>query len=200
MNLIVALLVSSISAQRFSLPRNSCTTDRDVGNPVNFLHIFQESNAHLWDFNNFKTDFAFLGQFITPHSDRVHQTNSYAFLVKDSEILPPVNYLFLVEALFTSGSGSSPLTLKRINKLGRFAVGAHSEVVQIASNFFGSVVEGLEDFLTNVTTFDNSARPQGAREVNKGCSPLTKLEFAYFYYMFTNYYKDGSLPKAPTVS
>lgn len=54
----------------------------------------------------------------------------------------------------------------------------------------------VDQFFLNTIRAYNPNNYQGVYKLNDAknttCSPLTKMEYSYFYYLATNYYKDGA--------
>ena len=167
--LCVLAIASGVSAQPL------CPRSPDVGNYINYLHLFKEEADTLLNFYNAKTLVeAFYEDITTVGSTRHHKI---AFRVTDSNY-PQKTWIFAVWAKLDSNDVL--LDIYNFTKfrslpddLGNPVVILQRPNAEYLKSFF--ILGALPTFL------------------NINCSlSVIKLEYMYFYYMFANYYKNGS--------
>ena len=179
---------------------SQCLADSEVGNPINLFHIFQEQTIHLWDANNVGSDFRYLGSNLiaaaAPSTDKRYQ---FAYMIRDTENGADMYNLFPIEAVFApSATQATVLVLKEVTKFGKLLIAKTRPAISSTAAFDLKVQQLLNLFfelptwtmsVTNILSlFDPLYGVVAANSASQTCSPFTKMEFGYFYYMYANYY------------
>ncbi len=175
-----ALCILLIASSTFAQPL--CPRSREVGNFINYLHLFKEEADSLLSFYNAKTDVTMIHQFIGP---LVFGRRSYrvAFRVVDSNS-PSKSWIYGVSARVNAAN-----VITEIRNFGKARSLPNDPANPDVSKQFPD-----RDYIKSL--FALIANPV------LGPIPcynsVIKLEYDYFYYMFANYYKNGSGTNAPT--
>ena len=143
----------------------SCPQDPRVGNPINYVHLFKEQNDLNWDFYNTKTNYTLV------YMDRVNllantYKNRIVLRLIDTN-LPSRQWLYLIDIRYDANDFI--LQIDKFAKIRSDGVAAND--LAIVKAFFSDLTIALP--------------------VPGNCC-LAKLEYINFYYLFANYYKDGS--------
>ena len=159
------LLTMAIAISLAPTFQQSCPQDPQVGNPINYVHLFKEQTDLDWDFYNTKTTSQLVYQDIVnlPLNNTRHRI---AFRVSNSN-LPVRIWLYLVDIRYDANG-----YISQIDKLSR----VRSDGTPINDQ-------------TILATFFND--PTLTLSTPGNCC-LAKLEYINLYYLFTNYYKDGN--------
>ena len=144
-----------------------CPTDPKVGNPINFVHLFKEQTDLHFDFYNTKTTFSLVYQqnvaASTGTTSSTVTQQRIAIRITDSS-LPVRSWLYMVDISYDTNG-----FIQQINKQGKIrSTGTNDQAIVQA--FFGD----------NTVTLGAAAN----------CC-LAKLEYINFYYLFSQYYKNG---------
>ena len=161
----VLLLIAATFAQPL------CPRSKEVGNFINYLHLFKEEADTLLSFYNAKTNVEVL--FNTPATLAGATDHKVLFKVTDTNV-PKKVWIYAVWAKLNS----SQVILDIVNFM-KFRYINDADVNSIASELFKIPVV------------------VGAPLTTKCFTSVIKLEYDYFYYMFANYYKNGLGEKDP---
>ncbi len=150
-----------------SFNAQACPEDLAVGNPVNYVHLQKEQIDGDWDFfNTLTTADNLIMDVVATATEEAHRIS---FRVTDSN-LPNRYYLYLVEIVYS-------ITTKVFLRVENFqrrrlyddaTLAADSDTIE--ADLWGAALTG--------TAADTTC-----------C--VYKLEYIHFYYLFTNYFKDG---------
>ena len=147
--------------------QQSCPTDPKVGNPINFVHLFKEQTDLHFDFYNTKTSLSLVyQQNVAAANSTTPSTGTQQRIViriTDSS-LPVRSWLYMVDITYDTNG-----FIQQINRQGKIrSTGTNDQTIVQA--FFGD----------NTITLGAAAN----------CC-LAKLEYINFYYLFSQYYKNG---------
>lgn len=154
-----------------------CPRSADVGNYVNFFHLFKEDDDALLSFFNAKTEVLLVYQHVSSSGGLTR--HRLAFRVIDKNF-PPKTHLYLLLVRFNPSG-----LIEQIDRAARFrsTETATQKDVDAINSFF--------DVNINLGQLPNYQEP---------CyNDIIKLEYDYFYYMYAHYYKDGRGLEAPLV-
>ena len=170
------LIASSALAQPL------CPRSREVGNFINYLHLFKEEADSLLSFYNAKTDVTLIYQFI---GNLVFGRRTYrvVFRVVDSNS-PSKAWIYGISARVNA---QNIITEIRNFGKGRSRPNNPAAVDPADQNPDAFYVRSLFALLATPTLAPIPCY-----------NSVIKLEYDYFYYMFANYYKNGSGSNAPT--
>ena len=158
------LLFATIAAVLTPTMQQSCPQDPQVGNPINYFHLFKEQTDSDWNFYNTKTTQKLVYQQIIPLAGGVER-HIIVFRLTDSN-MPTREWLYMVDIRYDAN--------KFIAQIDRQA--------KIRSNGVSAAdTTKLQKFFDDATI----TLP------TPGDCCLAKLEYINFYYLFANYYKDG---------
>lgn len=155
----------TIAAALMPTLQQSCPQDPQVGNPINYVHLFKEQTDLDWDFYNTKTTYQLVYQEVI-NLVGLARRHRIVFRVTNTN-LPVRHWLYMVDIRYDANG-----FINQIDRLGRVRsdnVIANDQVIVRAF-------------------FDDAGITLPAAPGN--CC-LAKLEYINFYYLFTNYYKDG---------
>ena len=159
MKFFVALLVASSALALVGT--DECPKTAQVGNYINYLHLFKEETDNLWNFYNANTVATLVYQNVAAPNHKV------AFQVVDSNRQAPRTWYYYVWATFKTNE-----VLESVYKFGKFSDKGTTINNSILKEFFELATAPT---LATINCYDS----------------VIKLEYIYFYYMFTNYYKNG---------
>ncbi len=166
----ILLIVSSTFAQPL------CPRSREVGNFINYLHLFKEEADSLLSFYNAKTDVTLIYQFIgnLVFGRRVHRV---AFKVVDRNS-PSRTWIYAVSSRVNAAN-----VITEIRNFGKFRSRPDDlSQVDLTKKFpDAAYIQSLFALINPITL-----------TVIPCYNSVIKLEYDYFYYMFANYYKTGS--------
>ncbi len=160
----ICLILAVIAAVLVPTMQQSCPQDPQVGNPINYVHLFKEQTDLDWDFYNTKTTYQLTYQEVIslPASYTRHRI---VFRVTNSN-LPVRVWLYMVDIRYDPNS-----FIYQIDKLARVrSDSVPANDLALVRAFFGDATITLP---------------------TPGNCCLAKLEYINFYYLFANYYKDG---------
>ena len=158
----VLLLLATLAASHMA---QTCPQDAKVGNPINYAHLFKETTDFHWDFYNTRTTPVLLFQ-DSANIATGGARHRIVFRVTD-ENLPKRNWLYMVNVRYDANNYLSQIDgYAKVRSDGA----AVTDTARIIA-FFGDNTISL-------------AAP--------GNCCLAKLEYINFYYLFAQYYKDGS--------
>ncbi len=150
-----------------------CPRSKEVGNFINYVHLFKEEADTLLSFYNAKTSVAVLySSSILTGTVTDHRV---VFRVTDSNI-PRRTWIFAVWVKLNAQQ-----VIEEVVNFMKFRYISDPDTIAIANDLFKNQVTVT---LTNVT--------------GNCFLSVIKLEYDYFYYMFANYYKNGDGIKNPT--
>ena len=163
MKLLVCCLVLALTTNIIS--PQSCPQDPRVGNPINYVHLFKEQNDLNWDFYNTKTTYTLVYM-----EKKTLLANTYrnriVFRLIDNN-LPSRQWLYLIDIRYDANE-----FILQIDKFAKIrSDGVPANDLAIVRAFFNDATIVLP--------------------IPGNCC-LAKLEYINFYYLFANYYKDGS--------
>ena len=172
MNFVVVLLIAS-SALALTSP-DECPKTAQVGNYINYLHLFKEETDNLWNFYNANTEaFLFYHTIIAVASNPPETHHKVLLKLVDTNRQAPRTWFYMIWAVLNENS-----VLKNVSKFGKFSDKGATANDLLFNTFFQVV--------TNMPT------------VKIDCyEKVIKLEYINFYYLFTNYYKNGLGETAP---
>ena len=159
----VLLLLAALTASALA---QTCPQDAKVGNPINYAHLFKEQTDFNWDFYNTRTASALIFQDSTniPIGGSRHRI---VFRVSDDN-LPKRAWLYMVNVRYDANAYLSQID-------------GYAKVRSDGSN--------ITDLPRIMAFFSDTSITLAAAPGN--CC-LAKLEYINFYYLFAQYYKDGS--------
>lgn len=164
-----SLLFVTLALIALPTMQQTCPQDPKVGNPINFVHLFKEQTDLHFDFYNTKTSYGLVFQDNLPTTAGTVSTGArqrIVFRITDSS-LPVRAWLYMVQIRFDANS-----FISQIDEFGK-----------IRSDGVVANDQAKIQAFFNDTTIVVSA--------NAGNCCLAKLEYINFYYLFTNYYKNG---------
>ena len=172
--LCVLLLAANISAQPL------CPRSKDVGNFINYLHLFKEEADTLLSFYNTKTTVEVIYEDFGPISD-LSRNHKIAFKVTDNNH-PKSTWVYAVWVQFEA----TTLVIKQVYNFAKF-------------RFLPDITVGLVTVNPNAEYLKSLFALVAAPAITSiTCSQsVIKLEYDYFYYMFANYYKSGLGERKP---
>ena len=160
----ICLILAVIAAVLVPTMQQSCPQDPQVGNPINYVHLFKEQTDLDWDFYNTKTTYQLTYQEVI-NLAASYTRHRIVFRVTNSN-LPVRVWLYMVDIRYDPNS-----FIYQIDKLARVRSDS------VAANDLALVRAFFNDAAIVLPTPGNCC--------------LAKLEYINFYYLFANYYKDG---------
>lgn len=105
----------------------------------------------------------------------------------------PKSWFYAIQVLYDEGD-----ILQKVERFARFRVYENPQNQEMANHINQLVIDNF--FHYKIRGFNSDGDDDyeehylyGLHEAHKTqCSPLTKMEYDYFYYLYTNYYKDGA--------
>ena len=157
------LLFVTIATMLAPTMQQSCPQDPQVGNPINYAHLFKEQTDLHWDFYNTKTDVELVYQEVIALGGG-GERHRIAFRITDTN-LPVRQWLYMVDIRYDANN-----FIDQIDRLAKIrSNGTTGFDETLLQNFFDA----------------------GITLPTPGNCCLAKLEYINFYYLFTHYYKDG---------
>ncbi len=164
----VLLLIAASFAQ------NLCPRSKEVGNYINYIHLFKEEGDSLLSFYNAKTAVEVVYQsVVTTVVAPIITDHRIVFRVTDNN-LPRRVWIMAVWVKLNSDR----VIIDVVNYM-KFLNRADPDTLAILRDVLQENVAALTPITTNCFT------------------QVIKLEYDYFYYMFANYYKNGLGERAP---
>ena len=164
------VLLSSIVTLLATIHSQSCPQDPIVGNPINYVHLFKEQTDSDWNFYNTQTvdSLVYMDSVVTAGI-----TVQRIVLRITNSNLPVRQWLYMVQVTYDVN-----LFISQITYLGRVrSTGVAATDLTLIRAFFNDVTIVL---------------------ATAGTCCLSKLEYINFYYLFSNYYKNGLGTNQPT--
>lgn len=149
--------------------QQTCPQDPRVGNPINYVHLFKEQTDSDFDFYNTKTTFSLVFQDNTVQTTNNVTTGSRQRIVIriTNSNLPVRSWLYITNIRYDTNN-----FIFQIDQSAKIrSTGVAATDLALIQAFFA----------------DPTIVVAGA----PGTCCLAKLEYIYFYYLFTNYYKNG---------
>lgn len=164
--ILVAVALLQLTSQQ------TCAQDPKVGSPINYVHLFKEQTDLHFDFYNTKTTFSLLYQqnVNAANNGNAGTTSNgsqqrIVMRITDST-LPVRSWLYMIDIKYDANG-----LITQIDRQGKIrSNGTSSSDLALVQNFFGD----------NTITLGAAAN----------CC-LAKLEYINFYYLFSQYYKNG---------
>ena len=156
------LVFVTIAAFLAPTMQQNCPQDPQVGNPINYVHLFKEQTDLDWDFYNTKTTYELVYQEVVALAGGAER-HRIVFRVTNSN-LPVRSWLYMVDIRYDAND-----FISQIDRLARVRSDPATDLA-VVNAFFGIALAALPA---------------------PGNCCLAKLEYINFYYLFTNYYKDG---------
>jgi hypothetical protein len=174
--------------------QSQCPVHGKIGNAINFVRLFKEQADSDWNYQNLQTEFKLRLHQISPKKGD-GATHRIVFEVQE-EKSPKRAWLYCIEARYDEAE-----ILMEIQKFARFRLYTNDKDSDFAERMNQLVVDNFFHYKPRLMNSDQDkdyAEHYIYKLHNKNstkCNPLSKMEYDYFYYLYSNYYKLGA-PKA----
>ncbi len=178
---------SLISAVRTS----ECPVHSKIGNAINFARLFKEQADSDWNYQNLQTEFKLRLHQIEPKKG-YSETHRIVFEITD-DARPKRTWFYLIEVIYDEAE-----ILQRIKKYARIRKYENSNDYALANRVNQLVIDNFFHYKIRALDGDQDGdySEHFLYSLHKAkkttCNPLTKMEYDYFYYLYSNYYKKGA--------
>ena len=173
------IYLATIAFVLATLNTQACPEDIAVGNPINYAHLMKEQIDSDWDFFNVKTEIQARSMRVQIDAGTGDEIHWISYVMEDSN-LPTRMYLYMVEIVYDA----TTKVLKEVRKFQRKRITGVNTNIQEENLFFYG-------YLTAVAPDTDAFLATAALNGLTDTCCQEKLEYIYFYYLFTNYFKDG---------
>ena len=171
---------------------SECPVHSKIGNAINFARLFKEQADSDWNYQNLNTDFKLRLHLVEPRKN-VREKHKIVFEVMDRSSKPARTWFYCIDVIYESSG-----ILRRIDKFARFRKYVNPANPQLAArinqlmidNFFHHKIRALN--ADQDADYSEHYRYTLHDPDTTKCNPMTKMEYDYFYYLYTNYYKSGA--------
>ena len=169
------IYLATIAFVLATLNTQACPEDIAVGNPINYAHLMKEQIDSDWDFFNVKTEILDKNMRVQVDAGTGEEIHWIYYVVRDSN-MPARDYLYMADVVYDA----TTKVLKEVRKFQRKRFyGVNLTDAEEVNLFFQGAI-GTDAFLATAAL--NGLTQTCCQE---------KLEYIHFYYLFTNYFKDG---------